>query len=379
MPITALFVAALLALQAEAPVTPPNQAATKTVHAQGIAPGQGSASRSAAVLDAKRTAIQGAVKEVLGESFPIPLDSILRTPEPYVLSYSLTGQQTIGENTVVDLDLQIDRERLRSDIASALLPQLPFRPCVLIAIAESPSGHGSPIESPQVESAGAFLLRTFTLAGFRTVDMLDALVDSSPKTFDDIAASEPGYLAMLARECRADAVITGTVRPLLGSDAASDSVLANRARAELKVVRARDAQIAGSFEAEAVVQGSEQTLATAIAGADAVAKLSDSLLTCLVLACIPGGAQDITLTIEGQSVQRRLEEILAALKNRLGAGETETLRLEPNVAWVRLPGLDQVQPVLAVLTEGQFQGFYLKLRRAIDKDLVFTIEEGQRR
>lgn len=288
----------------------------------------------------------------------------------YVMSSDVLSETALAHKGELEIEVYLDKDRLRFDVASLLFPSRPVASTALIIMGQ---GFLDAKYTTRLDDVGpSMLTKLFSDNGFvlNTQAELDAVY-----SHEDILRcirSGSAIAAQFARAVRMDIAIVGEVRTGTIEQAGSQGKI--KAFADVLIVRASDSMLLDRIQAEAVVAGDDATAVSRMAAEDAMFKVQQRVLVAAALGMLddtPG--QWTHCVIRGENIKRISSKIVQYLESKSAIDSLELSRKDRNALVFDLSYSGKTSALIEALSKKTGEAYWLEPVTVIKGEMFFNL------
>jgi hypothetical protein len=349
----------------------------RTVHMEGTAPGVERTAFTVAVKNAQTAIVTDCIEKLVASRALAPFASIIENAADYIDSWEPIRQSRVGAATVVEIEAVLLEDRLRRDVASLLLTNLPHRPKVMILVAEQLEPQGGGAIATQDGPAWPALSKELEDLRLVVVD-LGALVEQyGEDALLAVIGADPQEGARVARDHMADVLVLGRVTCGTQPRDPRSNLVPRTAELAMRVVRPADAAVLAQSETTGRVQSVRPEDGARQAVVDACEKACLLLVTDVVLGAVSRAPEPdgTVLTVGGPITPERAWMIEETITEGLPKAAVESFYVSPTMARIRVVTAGSPRTIAGLLELATFSGFRLEIRRLVGTEVAVELRE----
>jgi hypothetical protein len=340
------------------------------LEAAGVAHGTGLHARQRAIQAAQEQALRELAESLVGRDSPRIVEVLVEQGAAFIHTSNVAQHEVVHGETRVQAAFLVNILRFRRVASQLLLPELPYKPHVLIVVADLLDPAEAP---PGSRIAETTLADAFRDAGLEVADAGDVRAQYPPQALETLLA-EADSGDLIGRNVRCDVAILGTVTAARAGRGGGGNVLPTTAHLVLRVVRSSDGRLLDSAAIEAIVNSVDYLEGATQAIEDASRKLAPQMIDAAVLAVVdpdaPGG---ITLTIEAPATRANFEVVRQALQDHLDPDAVQEVFYSDELARLRLDYAGDLRQIVRPLVTRRYPGFHLEQRQTYGRQSVLRL------
>lgn len=283
-----------------------------TIRTEARAEGTGFTAKTKAVQRAAEDAIGQILGTLAPNIDPRLMEPIFENSSKYVDSYDVLRQDTVGDNTKVELDVHIAARPLRQDLAAIVLPRLPEPPAVVLLMGEQLVGDKI-VAVPDAGIAEVALRDRLRKLGLKVTSSSELAKTYGQADFIQVVNGGMAAGAQFAQENECEAAIVGTA--LCEADPTATNVARIRSTVTLRIFRGVDGKMMEEAVAHAAISGEDTLAASEEAIRDACIKVQGDATVATVMTVLGAIGKDrIHLMIPNPGPRPLADAVLNVLK-----------------------------------------------------------------
>ena len=348
-----------------------------TVHMEGAAPGVDRTAFTAAVKNAQTAIVSDCIEALAATRALAPFASLIENAADYIDSWKPIRQSRAGAATVVEIEAKLNEARLRRDVASLLLTNLPHRPKIMILVAEQLDPQGAAAIAVQDGHAWPALAKELDDMRLAVIDSAALVARHGEATLLAAIDADPQEGSRIAREHMADVLVLGKVACGMRPGDPRSNLVPRTAQLGMRVIRPADAAVLAKWDTTARVSSVRSEEGARQAVVDACEKACRNLATDVVLAAVnrPPEPDGTVLTVGGPVTPERAHMIETAITEGLPQATVESIYVSPAMARIRVPSCDSPRILAGLLELAAFSGFELEIRRLVGNEVTAALRE----
>lgn len=331
-----------------------------------------------ATLESRRKAIASAHYEALSiwlESLLGELDQNTERyfsgrVDKYVATSEVLKETALAHKGEFEVEVYLDKDRLRFDAASLLFPKRAVPSSALIVMGQE---FLDGAYTTRLDDIGpGMLTKLFSGAGFvlKTQTELDVVY-----SHEDILRCIRGGSVAAARFARAvqmDIAVVGEVRTGVVNEEGANGKI--KAFADVLIVRASDGLLLDRIQAEAIVAGDDTNLVSRMAAEDAIFKVQQRVLVAAALGVLDDTPSRWThCVIRGENVKRISHEIVQYLESKAAIDSLELLHRYRDSLIFDLAYSGKTSALIEALNSQAGDAYWLEPVRVVQGEMFFDL------
>ncbi|MDP7640049.1 MAG: hypothetical protein QGG73_10095, partial [Candidatus Hydrogenedentes bacterium] len=344
------------------------------VKAEGFAQGSSLNSRSRAIAVAERKSLELFLTHYVGLSDLRIARPIVEASSLYAKSSRLLEYNYANGGTRVLVEVYLQAERTRGDLANLIFREMAEKPAVLLMIAENVAD-GPPLSQRTLGNAEDVFSKAFRQAGFELIDPFAPRRAFTRSQLLSIVGGSENEAAQLGLAMGADVVVLGEAEYDAKAGAGAGNLRLFSATLRLRAVRSRDGALLDKRTTTAAVQSRVTRDGAAMATRDAAAKQQNAMMVASVLGVygqsVPSSG--VTLRVENVQDSRLLRVVEEAIAKIGGVSRVELKRLFQGTAVMQISYEGKIVGLTDAIEEIRGPGFRMDLTQGVGRELVCRV------
>ncbi len=337
------------------------------VHGRGKAQGIGLHAREQAMAQARDNALKALAGSIVGDTNPQLAEDLVLECVPFVRSANVVDHRVDQSATLVNAEFLVNIVQVRQAAVRLLLPQLPYKPRVLVLIADDLHDE---IAVSGTRIAAQALEQAIRDAGLDVADSQPVRDALPAETVRAILSEDQGGVNLLGYDPEVDVAVLGIVSAAFVPTDKDTNLRATRAHLVLRVIRADDGKLVDSAAIDAVVHSVDFMEGATQAIQDAVGKLAQYAINAAALAVVgPEASYGFALTLEAPGTHENVDLLRTRLAE-LGAQDIQEVFYADQAARLHFSYPGELHDVIKPLVERDYPAFRLENRQTFGRRSV---------